>query len=334
MVKRNTLALFGILGIVLLVLFWTGGLPFAMVGSGSGWQFDYTMNHLELNGEKYVYTDSGTESDTYNGAGGGYGNPTFDVLGGDAYSIIVDADDDGPAPDVSATMSQPYRVSTSGMQVPWNAIAEIQHTVGSEILSEYYYDFTCTVQTHATPYIYTSSGGGQIVTAECGSVSATVSINVFMQDTIFGDTDGEFMDAQVTDTDYRDLQLQSGLDFIITPKVDIPASNTAVQIKNRLQTQDTYQCTISLYYSMSSGLVRSGANHLPYDVAVTYTIHTTLLMSSPLVIGSQGEPQIPSDAPTYTAPFDIRAVALLVGAAVFVLALFFIFIRFGWSRRR
>jgi len=256
----------------------------------------------------------------------------------DAYSLIYDVDGLprytgaawlGLLPTVSVTMSLPWRVNSAGQKLAFDTVDPLQvsHLLeDGRTLYEYYYSFTVHCETQAAAFLVppTAQSGFQAwSSAECGDFDVVAGITVILRDSIFGAWDGEFADAQVADYAVIDLQLGSGLSWVIAPKVEPGATHTAVAIQDPVKAPHKYTCELEVPFSLSSGLTKSGLNNLPYDVWITKTIQTTVLLTEPLDIGATGEGQEGGQPLDYGSPFDWRLVLIIVFVTVVALAVLY-----------
>jgi hypothetical protein len=308
------------------------------IGSGSGWEIDYVLSEVTLDGVTYAQELGETDSEetTYTGGGGGGGRYPVLLSFVDKYQFREDPDGEprlegyvwqGLASLVYVTVSQWRRVDSSGNVLAFQQDDpnQVAHELTDTVMYEYYYEFEIRCGTESDQFPTTLN----TQSAECSEVDATVLVTVSLQETIFGEVNGFFQDATLVEYDHIDLQLQSGLAWAITPAVNPRAAGSALEVQNRVETDASYDCEVIIPFSMNAGLVRSGSDNLRYDVWVEYTTRFTILLEAPLDIGTQGETGLTGgEAPIYSSPFDWRLVLIIGVAMVFIIAMFYIFMRF------
>ena len=328
---------------VLTVIVAVGGAPFlSPIGSGSGWEIDQFLLRVDFNGEVYEQ-DTGDDTvsapaDDVTGGGGGGGGAYYVLSFLDAYNFIEDPDGE---PRIEGTVIEGRASAFYIAQSGWRRVdqlgnvltfsqddpLQVSHVVGDKTVYEYYYEFEIRGGTESDIFPYYT-----IQLCECSSVEAVATVRVELQETIFGPVDGFFQDATVVAYDHIDLQLDSGLDFDIHPQVHPVAAGYILEIQDRQDTESAYTANINIPFRISAGTTKTGTALLsrnPYDVWLEYTVRFTILLEEPLDIGTQGQTGLTGgDAPTYNAPFDWRLVVIIIGVALFVALLFFIWVRF------
>jgi hypothetical protein len=232
----------------------------------------------------------------------------------------------GLNPDVGVTVSLPWRTDVNGREIPFDFDdpLQISHRLTDSIQFEYYYSFDVMVKTRQDTFIAINTLGQQFTSHECGDMEIDTTLTVAMRKSIFAsNVTGSFADAKISSVETPDLQLQSGLDWRVTPKVAIMQDvNQAVPIYNREQGDDYYTCDLNFQCDLTPGLVYSGGNLLPYEVYCLKTVSMTLLLEEPLDIGGQGDPIDPLDPPPFYTPpslFDYLIMGLVFVVVIVVL---------------
>lgn len=345
MKTRNKALLIG-LGLIALLLVVVVGPQLSPLGSGSGWEFDYAIVSATVNGEGMTideYEDT-TNTPTVDATSGGGGSVLYwlAILSQDAYHLTLDPDGSpysnfysgqhgGLVPNVYFQMNQVSRMNAEREVIASSAPCDNEVEVGGETWYYYYYAFDVYIETQSRQFTALNSFGSPYLTAEAGTVVAELVINVRLQETLFGEVDGEFMDATVIDTRTNlDELMASPVVYAIYPDVSGSPINSAIEIQDRTETEHSYTCTMHIPATLQCGLTRIdlGQNYVQADVWIAYTILTTLLLKEPLVIGTQGGNLNGGLPPEYSPPFDLRLVALLIGVAIFIIIIFFVWVRF------
>jgi hypothetical protein len=353
--KPRSKALLVGLGIVALLLVVVVGPRLSPLGSGSGWEFDYEIQQVTVNGEGFgsgTQDTGASDPPTINTARDythldrrTYRDPVvhfLSILSQDAYQITLDPDGapasnwqtgvhDGLSPNVYFQMSQAWRVNEFGERIAMSAPTDYEVEVSGEMWYYYYYAFSIYAETQSRPFNAYNQYGAIYLTAEAGTLDCELVIEARLQETVFGDVTGEFMDATIdhTETNLEEL-FEAGVTFALYPDVSPSPAGSAVEIQDRTQTEDAYACTMHFPFTLQCGLTRidAGQNYVPADVWVSYRVITTLLLREPLQIGTQGQDLEGGLPPDYAPPFDWRLVLIIIGIAVFALIAFFIYVRF------
>jgi hypothetical protein len=353
---RNIVVVIAVLAII--ILLGSGGFfRLDALGSGSGWEYDYQLGLLDVNGEGFSISDD--EESTYTqpevttsgGGGGGSILFTWDVLSMDQYHIRVDPDGppesnwatavhNGLVPNVYVSMSQAWQVDADGNKYTGPSLDERQ--VGDETWYKYNYAFNIYFITEARQFTAFNQFYQPYQSAESGRVTGYALITVGLQETVFGPIVGEFLTATVLNMETNlDELAHADVVYAIHPDASYTPPNAALDVNNRQYSSDSYTCDITVEYDLQSGLTHTGAfgrDYLPANIWVSYDIVTELLLKEPLEIGDYGGTQTGGLPPTQSMDIPVIIIVVLIIIIVVLVLAFKLFggpkvhVNTGYSR--
>ena len=336
-----------------IIVFLIGGiLIFAAFGAmmstnvgGSLWQFDYAISEMTINGVAEGNNDypNGDSVETTGGV-----TITPDVRGlmdlRSAYLWWIDIDGQprytgsewlGLLPDVGLELSAPWRTDASGNKIDANAESQILREwtdvdgTHKEYLFYYAFDAVALTKQDAFTVPGTAQSLGQNwISHECGVMEIDNTIIVQMRKGMFGEVEGEFMDARILDVEVVDLQLQSGLDWVNAPSVAVMQDkNSRLLVYDREYGEDYYNCKVDLSCTLTPGLAKEalGFDVNKYEVWVRKTIQLELMLTEHLQIGELGEPISLLDPPRFQGSdilHYILIILLIIVAIVILIVLY------------
>lgn len=334
--SKNVITIIAVVAILFLVGS-SGIIRMDILGSGSGWEYDYTLFELSVNGEGYsIANDEDTTPyiapvTTTTGGGGRY-LLLMDILTADQYHIRVDPDGlpvsnwaaavhEGLLPNVYVSMSQVWQTDENG--VPYTGTSQDVRQVGEETWYKYNYAFNIYFITESRQFTALNQFGVAYQTCEAGRVTGAALITVLLQETVFGPIVGTFLSATVLNMETNlDELMHADVVYAVAPDASYTPPNAAVDITNRQYSDSQYSCDMSIEYDLQVGMTRTGiGDYLPANVWLSYDIVTEVLLKEPLNIGDFGDTQTGGLPPTQSndIPFFI-IVILIVIIVVLVLA--------------
>jgi len=320
-----------------------------MLGSGSGWEYDYRIKYLTVNGEGYSL-DAGTQGsgDVWTAlpvtASGGTSTSwiSMEVLSQSQYHVKLDVDGpptsdwvlsvhQGLCPVVYISMSQPWQCDANGDA--YTGTSQDVREVGDELWYKYNYAFNVFFETQAVSFVARNVFGTLFNTGESGQCEGNLELSVFLQDTIFGPVKGEFMTATVIGMDNNlDELYASGAVFGIYPDIIYPPVHAALAISDRDYNDDYYSCEINIPFMLQNGLteINYGLEFVPAQVWLSLDIVTEVLLQEPLEIGDFGGSQRGGSPPVLHT--DYTGVIILVIIVIIAIVVIFMVFRARGNR--